>query len=98
INGYVVGCYSFGGVIKTDNTVSVDRWAIRCAKTGMNIATFTDRFVAVNFLRWLWNTYGDITETLLRCYEYKETSEDSRLMDEINARSKHETRVYMTVR
>lgn len=94
IHGYVLGCYSFGGVIAINGKVVLDRYAIRCAKTGISIAKFTERKVAVNFLRWLWDTYGDISDTLLRCYESRETQEDSRILDEINLRSKHETRRY----
>jgi hypothetical protein len=94
IHGYVLGCYSFSGVIAMNGSVSLDRYAIRCAKTGISLARFTERKVAVQFLRWLWDTYGDITDTLLRCYENRETPEDSRILDEINVRSKHETRRY----
>jgi hypothetical protein len=94
--GYTVGIYTFGPVLTPDLRPNLDRWAIRYAKTGINIATFTDRGVCLRFLRWLCDTYGNISEVWEHCTLRQETPEDTAIVDAINMRSKHVTRVSMT--
>jgi hypothetical protein len=94
VMGFKVDCYTLGPVILWNGSPNWERTAIRGAETGINIAAFTDKQVALGFLRWLVTTYGDISDTLQRCADGRETAEDRAILDAINERSRHAARVY----
>lgn len=90
--GYEIWIYTFGPILNRWAQPDSSAWAIRHKDTGINIATFTDRSVGLSFLRWLINTYGDISSTLQRCADRQETLEDGEILDAIETRSKHDSR------
>jgi hypothetical protein len=91
--GIVHYCWTIGPAYSEQFGFTAGAWSIRSADTGMCVATFTDLKVAAHFAEWLMRTYGDIRQTLIRCYEDAETPEDAAILDAVHARAEHESRL-----
>ncbi len=64
-------------------------WTVRCANTGIRIATYRDGKLALNFARSILREYGDISAMLIRCASRTLTDADRGLLDQIHARAAH---------
>ena len=94
VPGVIVNIWTVGPVACNDyRFFSASAWSVRSLKTGVRTAKFSDFQVSLNFARWLWSNYGDITEANIRHFLNAETPDDTRMFDEINERSKHPTRL-----
>lgn len=96
IEGEVIGIWSVAPALGRRGLVTaftVGAWSVRSVQTGINIGCFTDRDVALGFAKMLEREYGDISEAVRHCFDCCETDEDAALLDEIQARSLHNSRV-----
>jgi len=94
--GYQIGQYTYGPVLLWNGQPSWERVSIRVAASGITVATFSDGQVAANFLRWLIGEWGDLSDTYMRSAQERESAEDARILDAIEARSLHVSRVWQT--
>lgn len=95
-HGLIVGIWSVAPAVTSRNGLNVftkAAWSVRSAENGMTIGTFTDFGVAQNFAQMLMRDYGDISQTLRNSFVYQETPEDKAILDEIDQRSNHPTRI-----
>lgn len=97
IAGITIGIYTVAPALCENSNgkgiFTAGAWSTRIAASGMTIGCFYSRAVAQNFARHLWAQYGDISEVWQRCFDYCETPEDTTLLNFIDKRADHISRV-----
>ena len=93
IRGHVHGIYTVAPICVRYRQFTSAGWTVRCKQTGMSVAKFSNLRIARQFADFLMREYGDISVSLLNSFNRQETEEDAALLDEINVRSMHFTRL-----
>lgn len=96
VEGEAIGIWSVAPALGHRGALKIftaAAWSVRSLEVGQTVGCFTERDVAIRFAQMLMREYGDISEAIRNCYNLQETPADTVLFDEIDERSKHQSRV-----